>query len=318
MQKLYVQEPTSGGIFLSYKCTNECKHCIYASSPSWKDDWISEKDAEKILAQLSNRIQESPLGSNRIGVNHGLHFTGGEPFLNFDLLLRLTEMTHELRIPSTFVETNSFWCTDDDATREKLTQLKDSGLNGVLVSVNPFILERVPFERTERAVRIGREVFGGNAIVYQETFYHQFKRLSIKGTLPFEAYLRKEFGSLGYAELLPMGRAAYSLAYLYKKYPAEEFFRESCREELTRGWHMHIDNHCNYVTGYCGGISLGDGREIDSLCQGINLDERPILEALVTDLKRLFEFNVREFGYKERKEGYISKCHLCRDCYIKD
>jgi hypothetical protein len=82
---------------------------------------------------------------------------------------------------------------------------------------------------------------------------------------------------------------------------------------LTRGWHIHVDNYCNYMTGYCGGISLGDARDITSICQGIDLNERPILSALATDLKRLFELGVVEFSYKQREEGYISKCHLCVD-----
>jgi hypothetical protein len=109
-----------------------------------------------------------------------------------------------------------------------------------------------------------------------------------------------------------MGRAAYKLAHLYKKYPAEKFFDQACREELTRDWHVHIDNYCNYVPGYCGGISLGDARNLDSLRE-IELDGKPILEALATDLEKLYELGVREFGYKELSDGYVSKCHLCVD-----
>ncbi|MCK4348843.1 MAG: hypothetical protein KAW47_09535, partial [Thermoplasmatales archaeon] len=78
MKKLFVPEPVSGGLILSYKCNTECKHCMYACSPKWKADWISEEDAEKILSQLSGKIQGSPIGKDKIGVNTGLHFTGGE------------------------------------------------------------------------------------------------------------------------------------------------------------------------------------------------------------------------------------------------
>jgi MoaA/NifB/PqqE/SkfB family radical SAM enzyme len=313
MSKLYIPKPISGGILLSYKCTSECKHCMYACSPRWKADWLSEKDAEKILNQLADKIQPSPFGPNEIGINYGLHFTGGEPFLNFDLLLKIVEMANEHGIPSTFVETNCFWCTNDETTRGKLEQLKKVGLHGILISVNPFILEQVPFERTERAAKISKEIFGKSVIIYQGFFYHQFKGFNIKNCLSFEEYLQKAgHESLYHIELLPMGRVAYKLAHLYKKYPAKIFFGESCREELTRNWHIHIDNYCNYVTGYCGGISLGDARDLDSLHE-IDLDKKPILEALVTDLKKLYEFGVEEFEYKELAEGYISKCHFCVD-----
>jgi hypothetical protein len=286
---------------------------MYACSPGWKADWIAEKDAEKILNQLADKIQPSPFGSDEVGINYGLHFTGGEPFLNFDLLLKVIEMANGLGIPSTFVETNCFWCTDNKTAREKLEQLKKAGLRGILVSVNPFILEQVPFERMERAIGISREIFGKNVMTYQEFFYYQFKGFNVKEALPFEEYLQRAGNeSLHQIELLPMGRAACRLAYLYKKYAAERFFDESCREDLTRDWHIHIDNYCSYLPGYCGGISLGDARDMDALRE-IDLNERPILEALVTDLRRLYEFSVEEFGYKELSKGYISKCHLCLD-----
>ena len=313
--KLYIQQPISVGILLSYRCTSECKHCMYACSPRWKDDWIPEENLERALTQLEDKIRGSPLGADRIGINYGVHFTGGEPFLNFDLLLKAVRTARNLQIPSTFVETNCYWCTNDTATKEKLIRLKDAGLHGILISVNPFILEQVPFERTERGARISREIFRENLVLYQGFYYDQFRRLNIKDVLPFDEYLQKVDMDDLYqnVELLPMGRAADMLGHLYRKYHAIQFFGESCREELTRGWHAHVDNYCNYMTGYCGGISLGDARDIDSICRGIDLNERPILGALVSDLKRLFEIGVEKFGYKELEEGYISKCHLCVD-----
>ena len=112
-----------------------------------------------------------------------------------------------------------------------------------------------------------------------------------------------------------MGRVPYRLNYLYDKYPARTFFTESCREELTRDWHIHVDNYCNYIPGYCGGISLGDARNLDSICSGIDLDDHPILARLVSErgIKHLYMLGVEEFGYRESESGYISKCHLCVD-----
>ena len=59
---------------------------------------------------------------------------------------------------------------------------------------------------------------------------------------------------------------------------------------------------------------MGDARDLDSIYrEGINLEEHPVLDALATDLERLYEFGVKEFDYKEQIKGYISKCHLCID-----
>jgi organic radical activating enzyme len=315
VNRLHVHEPFSGGILLSYKCTSQCRHCMYACSPRWTNDWIPEEDLHRVLVQLSERILPSPFGADRIGVNYGLHFTGGEPFLNPGLLEKAVRMAHDQRIPSTFVETNGFWCVDDQTVKDRLTKLKDAGLHGMLLSVNPFILEQVPFERTERAVRIGQQVFHENLMIYQTFFYDQFRELDVSGTLSFEQYMQKTDPDdlIESVELLPMGRAVYALSHLYRKYPAQRFFGESCMEELTRGWHIHVDNYCSYVTGYCGGISLGDARDIHSICRGIDLDGRPILSALVADLRELFKLGSEEFHYEERENGYISKCHLCVD-----
>ncbi len=43
------------------------------------------------------------------------------------------------------------------------------------------------------------------------------------------------------------------------------------------------------------------------------MDNYPVIEALATDIKRLYGLAVEEWGYEERDEGYISKCHLCVD-----
>lgn len=218
-------------------------------------------------------------------------------------------MASRLRIPLAFVETNCFWCRDDEAAKERLTKLKQAGLKGILLSTNPFTIERIPFERIERAAKISEEVFGGNVIIYQNYFYNQFKRMGVSSTLTFEEYLGRAGYGLHQMELLPPGRVSYKLAYVYRKHPPEQFFGASCERELIRDWHIHIDNYCNFVPGYCAGISLGDARDLDAICQGIDLDEAPILRALLTNVGELYRLG-EQFGYEE-EEGYISKCHLC-------
>ncbi len=314
MAKLRIPEPYSAGIFLTYKCSAACKHCLYACSPQWRADFLSLGDAERILSQLAERMRGKYPFPERIGVNDGIHFTGGEPFLNFDLLLELTRMARELEIPSRFVETNAAWCINDEVTRGKLLALREAGLHGILISANPFALEYVPFERTARAARIAREVFPPhNVIVYQSLFYEEFRSMGLKGTMAFDEYLRTSGRGLRYMELLPGGRVSYSLADLFRRHPAEHFFGASCRHELVRDWHVHVDNYGNFMPGFCGGLSLGDARELDALCRdGVDLDERPVLKALLEDLRDLYDLG-RQFGYREREEGYVSKCHLCLD-----
>jgi hypothetical protein len=111
-----------------------------------------------------------------------------------------------------------------------------------------------------------------------------------------------------------MGRAVYKLGEYYPKYPARFFLNQPCQPPFIRNWHNHFDNYGNFLPGYCGGISLGDWRNLDEiLFEGIDLSSRPILNFLVLqDFEGLFNF-AKEYGYEEIKEGYISKCHLCLD-----
>ncbi len=316
MTRVRVPSPISGGLMLSYKCSAECRHCMYACSPKWQGDWILEVDLEELLSLLAGRIRPSPWGAETMSLNHGLHFTGGEPFLNFPLLVKAVEMAEELRIPSTFVETNCFWCKSDDVTREKLMRLREAGLKGILISVNPFYAEYVPFERTERCIRVSQEVFGPNVMVYQVEFYHRFKALGIKERLTLEDYVtstRKE-DLAERVELFLMGRAAHQLRELYPTYPAHQFFGEPCRPSFLRNWHNHFDNYGNFMPGYCGGISLGHwGRLEELLTAGIDLEEHPVLGYLIAeDVKGLLRF-AEDFGYQQTRGGYLSKCHLCLD-----
>jgi hypothetical protein len=313
MKKLLVPEPVSAGLLLSYKCNSGCRHCMYGCSPKWDADWMRESDMEDYLSGLLGRIKPSPYGPDRVGLNSGLHFTGGEPFLNFDLLLKATEIASRIGIPSTFVETNCYWCINDKTTEHKLARLKEVGLNGIMISVNPFLLEHVPFRRAERAVAIGKKIFGENALVYQRFFYRQFQEFGIHGTLPFEDYLLKAgFEGLHYAELIPMGRLPYRLGSLFRRQKAESFFAQSCEPSLTNPCHIHIDNYGNYIAGFCGGISLGDARRLESIFKGIDLEQRPILRALVTAMEELYRLG-KNFGYEDLPEGYVSSCHLCMD-----
>ncbi|MEM3104390.1 MAG: 4Fe-4S cluster-binding domain-containing protein [Candidatus Bathyarchaeia archaeon] len=315
MGRVKLPIPISGGLILSYQCTAECRYCMYACSPRWKH-WISEEVLEEILRQLAGKIAPSPYGPDSVSLNYGLHFTGGEPFLNFELLLKAVETAERLKIPSTFVETNCYWALDDKTVREKLKLLKEVGLKGILISVNPYYLEYVPFERTERAIRISREIFGRNVMVYQLNYYLIFKKLGVKGRLKLEDYLEMSKGEnlVRNAEILLMGRAVYKLKDFYPRHPADHFLDQLCWPPFLREWHNHFDCYGNFLPGYCSGISLGDCRKLDEILRdGLNLDEKPILKFLVNqDFRGLLQF-AKKLGFKESEEGYVSKCHLCLD-----
>ena len=316
--RVRIPAPISGGLILSYRCSAGCRHCMYACSPRWPADWISEEDLGATLQSLAGRIQPSPLGAETMSLNHGLHFTGGEPFLNFELLCMAVEMAAELRIPSLFVETNCHWARTDRETREMLEKLRDCGLIGILISINPFYLEYVPFQRSERAIRIAREVFGANVMVYQLEYLRLFKQMGIRDRLSIPEFLKLQGGGdfARNTEFFLNGRAPYTMEEfgLFPKYPAGRFFSTPCTPAFLRSWHNHFDNYGNFMPGYCGGLSLGDCRRLEALLEeGIDLDARPVLSYIIADnFEGLLSFAEGQ-GYRQRLSGYLSKCHLCAD-----
>ena len=316
METIEVPDPISGGLMLSYRCTARCRHCMYGCSPDWNDDWMDPSTLRQGLSGLAERIVPAPRGRDTVELHHGLHFTGGEPFLNFELLCQAVEMAEEAGIPSTFVETNCFWARDEAETHRKLRRLRELGLKGIMISVNPFYAEHVPFERTQRAIQEGLKVFERQVMVYQQSYYQQFRSMGLTGTLPLQDYLKKvgKEGLTRRVEMLLMGRAARELRMLYPHRPADAFFDGRCKPAALRPWHNHFDNYGNYLPGYCAGISLGNWLELDAVLEnGIDPEEKPVLAAVLqNDLEALLELS-RDEGYETREEGYVSRCDLCLD-----
>lgn len=68
------------------------------------------------------------------------------------------------------------------------------------------------------------------------------------------------------------------------------------------------------MPGFCGGLSFGDCRNLNTLLtEGIQADNKPILAYIAEDnFQGLLEFAIQH-GYYELTDGYFSKCHFCID-----
>lgn len=316
-----VPVPVSGGLILTYKCTSRCRHCLHACSSDWEDRPMSHEDLGLVLGSLAGKIMPAPHGPQYVDINHGLHITGGEPFMDFDLLCRAVEMASGLKIPSLFVETNCYWAVDDETTRQRLSHLKALGLQGIMISVNPHTLEHVPFERTERAVKVALEILGAGTMLYQLEHFRRFKLLGLTGTVRYEEYMEMERRAdfpQAEPELFVMGRAPYAMGgLLADEFPpieAANFLDGTCPMPVARGVHNHFDCYGNYVAGFCSGLSYGDCRHLDDLIkEGIETDERPVLGLLMDQDMRGLMALALDHGYSELRDGYYSRCHLCED-----
>jgi hypothetical protein len=318
MNNFVIPRPVSVGLILSYQCIAQCRHCIEACSPQRSADWISDSDIEACFSELNGQIVCSPWGANNVSANYGLHITGGEPFLNFERLCKTVELSQYYQVPSTYVETNCFWCTDNDSTEEKLRLLKSKGLKGIQISINPFYLEHIPFENTKRGVVLSQDVFGEkNVMVFQQEFFDHFKNLKLSKTMPYDEYLGIKSRDPYFEDVSTMlcGRATYKLRDYHQKRQAFHYLYKPCAfPQYLKNWHSHYDVYGNCILEHCAGISLGPWKEMNKMMlYGMDLDTFPILKYILQDdFSGLYDY-AKSCGYRERSDGYISKCDLCLD-----
>jgi hypothetical protein len=310
MRQLIIPPFSSLGLILSYQCSNECRHCLYACSPGWTD-WIDDRTLERVTDQIARHTRFLT----------GVHLAGGEPFLRPETLLAAVRALAARGLPIDYVETNAFWCRKDPEVKSAFQTLQAAGLPAVLVSASPFHAEFVPLDRVKRAIRAGRAVFGQAGVhVYTDYFLHELGAADSRYPLPFEDYIeiagleKAAFDIADRYGVVPNGRAPLELSVLYERKPASAFFEGDCSAELTSPHHAHIDLYGNTVVGLCAGISVGDGFDLDALFSGIDLTGRPVIRALVeSGVRGLYDLARRRIGFEEDPEGYIAKCHLCLD-----
>jgi len=301
--------PRDIGIILSYRCLTRCKHCLYACGPEWKE-WFD-------LADLREAIAVTRAWKHRFQV----HLTGGEPFLDPALLEEAVSIVADAGIPQ-YVETDAFWCTDEDSAHERLTRLRDRGLGAILISCSPFQCEKIPLARVLLCASVSSQVFGRqNVIMYLPQWARIIAEFGTDRPVPLRAYLDR-YGSEKGAELLwegyeliGGGRSSYALGHLTKKYPASAFSEDNCRHELLFPHHSHFDLYGNHISWFCGGLTVGRWRNLAQTIHDFEQGRFPhIIRTLVAGGPyALFKFACQAYGYKEEPRGYTSKCHLCVD-----
>jgi hypothetical protein len=301
--------PSDLGLILSYKCQSACAHCLYNCGPWW-NDWIAPEE-----------IQEA-LEITRIwGDGYQVHFTGGEPFLNFPLLLRAVNIAVSLNIPC-YVETNAGWCVQPGQVIEKFSTLKQAGLTAILISCSPFHAESIPPKRTLLAIGIALDIFkSAGVMVYLPEWIDMITRFGSEQPTPLNHYIlsygQQAAGLMfweGYG-LISGGRSGYKLGYLTEKFSASEFQQDNCRREILFGKHSHFDLYGNYIPSFCGGLSLGNWHKLPQIMDKYHAGSHPpLIKILIEEGPYgLFCLAKADFGYHQRAEGYAGKCHLCVD-----
>lgn len=302
----------SCGVMLSYQCQLACRHCLYACGPAWRE-WMAPEQITRLLEGIKE-VWRRP---------RGVHFSGGEPFLRFELLLHAVREARRLSMPIEYVETSGSWWRGDARSHERLRELHGAGLRNLLISVSPFHAEVVPLWRTVAVIEAAGQVFGRHhVLIYQP---HWLKLLAAARTdaegrrpIPLQRWVESRgvnaAGRLfwkGY-ELIAGGRCGLQLGVLAKRFKASYFAGRECQVELLGSGHAHFDPYNNYIPSFCGGLSMGDASDLPALVRGFDLARLPLTSILVAEgpygLVRLAE---ERYGFRPDGAGYAAKCHLC-------
>lgn len=303
-----ILQPSDLGLIMSYKCQCACAHCLYNCGPEWTE-WISTDDIDAALEATQSWDH-----------HFQVHITGGEPFLNPELLHYAVEAAARLSIPR-YVETNAGWCVREALVDERFRSLRAAGLDAILISCSPFHAETIPPERTILAIRKAMEIFGPERlIVYLPEYLSLISSFASNEPISLDSY-RERFGDdrarkimWGGYGLISGGRAGYQLGDYTEKYPADEFMGMTCANEILFAHHSHFDLYGNYISGFCGGLSIGPWRSLPVLINQFMGGKYPtLIEILIQSGPHgLLEYAQTKYGYVVEGE-FTGKCHLCVD-----
>ena len=114
-------------------CTGRCKHCSQGE----------HKTAENIDKQIAADAVR------RIAVEYGIKSVmtfGGEPLLYPETVCAIHKAATEMNVPKRQLITNGYFSKDPEKIRFVVSELIESGVNEVLLSVDVFHQETIPLE----------------------------------------------------------------------------------------------------------------------------------------------------------------------------
>lgn len=292
----------SGGIITNYKCSSKCRHCCYSSSPQWPDDYMTPSMAEDIFSILK-------------GLRcHSVHIGGGEPLLKPEKILDILDAAQRNNIAIEYIETNASWYRDEVSTIAVLKELKDHGVYTLLISIDPYHNEYIPFWKVKALIGACSKV-KMNIFPWQMDFWDDIDAMDERSTHSIDEYIRL-FGR-DYLLNLPTryglnlkGRALKTYNPMMKLQRFERILEESKPCKLLSGiYHFHVDLYGNFIPQSCPGFSI----PLSELVHGADPDKYRIFYSLDSvGIRGLVELAVAEYGYIPEAE-YAGKCALCYD-----
>ena len=134
-----LQLPESLSIILTYKCNAKCDYCCFESN-SYEKAYLNLNTIKKIISH-----------SKKLFTPKVVVFTGGEPTLYLNTLIKSINFTRNLHIPSRIV-TNCWWAKDAEKAETVISKLVDAGLTEINFSTGTQHQRFIDFKNVKLAI----------------------------------------------------------------------------------------------------------------------------------------------------------------------
>jgi hypothetical protein len=175
-----------------------------------------------------------------------VHVGGGEPFLKPDKLFQVLKSASDNNIGIDYIETNASWFTNDTKVIPILNKLQEYKVYTLLISMDPYHNEYVPFWKVKGVVNACRKVNMG-VFPWLSEFWTDIDTMDDRKTHSLEEY-SQVFGQ-DYLTDLPSryglnlkGRAFHTYKSQIEKETLEQILDNSSPCSLLSGtYHFHVD-----------------------------------------------------------------------------
>jgi hypothetical protein len=290
----------SGGLITNYVCSSSCAHCVYRSSPARDRAYITAAQAEACFGRARS------LGCS------AMHIGGGEPFLDIAGLKEALRAARRSGMFIDYIETNASWYRDADSASCLLEELQSLGCGTLLLSIDPFHNEHIPFRKVKGVMAACRRT-GMGIFPWRMEFYDEIDPFDDHVTHGLEEYV-EAYGERYLRDLMHRysvshgGRALRTFDRMHRQRSAADWLADSapCRT-LANTTHFHIDLYGTYIPSGCPGMAVA----IEDLGAPLEPVRYPALTTLYTGGVAALHDRARELGYRPARDTYGTECALC-------
>ena len=137
------------GIILTFQCNAQCRMCCFECGPDRKEQ-IPTSVVERVIKEAATHR------SNGYASLKTIAFSGGEPFLRYQDLLKFVGMAHDFEFESSCT-TNCFWAKTPADAERIVAELCDAGLTKLSISADRFHGEYIPVKNVANVLRAAKK-----------------------------------------------------------------------------------------------------------------------------------------------------------------